>query len=226
MKKSDADRRALLLGGIASGAALVATTRVADALAQEACGIRTPRQPEGPFYPVTRRADLDADLVVLEGAPAPARGEIILLTVRVVDEECRPVEGATVDLWQACASGKYDHPSDPNDAALDPNFQYHAILTTKAEGEVRVRTIKPGAYPNDPTWIRPPHIHFKITAPGFRALTTQMYFEGEALNAVDLILRQSTPAERSALTVAFTRPVGAGVDATPEGTFEVVLRKG
>jgi protocatechuate 3,4-dioxygenase beta subunit len=165
--------------------------------------------------------------VVLEGADAPARGEILLLTVRVVDENCRPVAGATVDLWQACASGKYDHPSDPNDAALDPNFQYHAILTTGASGEVRARTIKPGAYPNDPSWVRPPHIHFKVSAPGFAPLTTQMYFAGEALNAVDHILARLPADERAALTVEFTRPndTPQGANAIPEGTFTVVLRR-
>jgi len=40
----------------------------------------------------------------------------------------------------------------------------------------------PGAYPASGNWIRPPHIHIKISKPGYRALTTQMYFPDEKHN--------------------------------------------
>lgn len=193
------------------------------ALAQEACfGQPSPAQPEGPFYPIQPQRDLDADLTRVTGKKQLARGEILDLKVQVQDEDCQAIEGALVDLWQACATGKYNHPRDPNTADLDPNFQYWAKAYTDADGSVRIRTIKPGAYPAAEGWIRPPHIHFKFSAPGFRELTTQMYFAGEALNQKDLILLELPLEEGQRLIVRFDREEGEPI---PKGVFTVQLKR-
>jgi protocatechuate 3,4-dioxygenase beta subunit len=54
------------------------------------------------------------------------------------------------EVWQANAHGRYTHPSDPNPAPLDPNFEGAAVLTTDAEERYRFTTIKPAAYPAGP----------------------------------------------------------------------------
>ena len=47
-------------------------------------------------------------------------------------------------------------------------------------------------------WMRPPHIHFKVSAPGMTSLTTQLYFRSEAaLNRQDRILQRLSPQQRS-----------------------------
>jgi protocatechuate 3,4-dioxygenase beta subunit len=69
--------------------------------------------------------------------------------------------------------------------------------------------------------MRPPHIHFRVVAPGFRSLTTQMYFEGEDLNAKDRILQDLSPAERKLLIVAFG-PVPSDGDQLA-GRFDIVI---
>ncbi len=53
---------------------------------------------------------------------------------RVVDEDCQPVANANVEIWQACATGRYNNRNDPNPAALDPNFRYWAEAFTVADG--------------------------------------------------------------------------------------------
>jgi len=131
-------------------------------------------------------------------------GELILLEGVVRGPDCAPVPGALVEIWQACHSGRYDHPADPNTAPLDPAFQYWGRVSTDPQGEYRFKTIVPGAYPAAPGWIRPPHIHFRVSAAGFPPLVTQMYFEGQELNASDRILQQLDPAARAMLVVAFT----------------------
>ncbi len=63
----------------------LATLKGAEAL--DNCDFRpTAQQPLGPFYP--KRFPIDTD------------------------EFCRPVAGAIVEIWQACHTGKYNHPSD------------------------------------------------------------------------------------------------------------------
>ena len=60
-------------------------------------------------------------------------------------------------------------------------------------GRYRLRTVKPGAYPEPSGTMRTPHIHFDVANADYR-LVAQMYFPGEALNEHDLLL--STLASR------------------------------
>ena len=180
------DRRHLVLGGAALAA--LATGARAQKLAP------TSGQDLGPFYPVVRPRDDDADLTRLRGAKGIARGEPINVVGRVVDLRGRAVRGVRLELWQANAVGRYDHPGDhANPAALDPNFQGYASLLTDRDGHFKFRTIKPSAY-NTPIGMRTPHIHFDIHGRSER-LVTQMYFPGEALNERDFLLRNATPRD-------------------------------
>lgn len=170
--------------GLFAGAAAVAG--VSAAQAQKL--IPTSSQDLGPFYPIVRPADHDADLTRLKGRSGTATGQPINVIGRVVDLRGNPISGATVDLWQANAVGRYDHPGDgANPAALDPNFQGFARLATDRDGQFKFRSIKPKDY-NTPIGVRTPHIHFAIDGHRER-LVTQMYFPGEALNERDALLR-------------------------------------
>ena len=179
-------RRNMVLGG---GAFVgLASTAGAQKL------VATSGQDLGPFYPIVRPRDEDADLTRVRGAKGIARGEPINVIGRVVDLRGRPVRGVRLDLWQANAVGRYDHPGDhANPAALDPNFQGFARLSTDRDGQFKFRTIKPSAY-NTPIGMRTPHIHFDIAGRAER-LVTQMYFPGEALNEKDFLLRNASPRE-------------------------------
>jgi protocatechuate 3,4-dioxygenase beta subunit len=178
-------RRHLVLGG---GAVIgFAATASAQKL------IPTSSQDLGPFYPLIRPADEDADLTRRRGAKGVARGEPINVIGRLLDVRGNPVRGARVELWQANALGRYDHPGDAgSSAALDPNFQGYAALVTDRQGRFRFRTIKPGHYSIGNGQRRTRHIHFDIRGRAER-LITQMYFPGEELNDSDILLRNADP---------------------------------
>jgi protocatechuate 3,4-dioxygenase beta subunit len=55
------------------------------------------------------------------------------------------------------------------------------------DGIYRIKTVKPGAYPAGPDWMRPPHIHFEVHG-RFERLITQMDFPHEPLNTSDRLL--------------------------------------
>ena len=170
----------LAVGGLAfSGAASLV---LAQALK------RTPGEILGPFYPVLKPLDQDADLTIISGKSERAQGQVLHLMGRVLNLKGESVAGARVEIWQANTHGRYDHPSDRNPAPLDPNFQGFAVQFTDAEGRYRFKTIKPGAYPATPDWMRPPHVHFEVMGKSNR-LVTQMYFPGEPLNEKDLLLQ-------------------------------------
>lgn len=180
----------------------------------------TPRQAKGPFYPVVNQPDKDTDLTSVTGRTGRALGEVVWLEGTVRDGNCNVVSDVLVEIWQACASGRYNHPNDPNTAALDPDFQYWGRAVTDANGYYRFKTILPGAYPADVGWIRPPHIHFRVMKRGYHELITQMYFAGEALNADDRILNSLSVAEQKSVIVNFA-PTASG---ERQGVFDIQIR--
>ncbi len=217
--QGQASRRNFLL----SAGALAALS--AKAIASDSCDVFTPAQTSGPFYPGERAFGLDTDLTVVNGSSRRALGQVIYVKGRVLDAQCRPIEGANVEIWQACASGKYNSPKDPNPAKLDPNFKYWAETFTNKDGEYMFKTIRPGAYPAASDWDRPPHIHVKVSKLGSKELTTQMYFKGDPLNDVDFIIQDLDPAERDSVIVDFSpSPVGFEPGSLM-GSFEMKLQQ-
>jgi protocatechuate 3,4-dioxygenase, beta subunit len=147
---------------------------------------RTPTQVLGPFYPLEKPLDDDADLTLVKGHKERAKGQVVHVMGRVLNADGEPVRGARIEIWQANANGRYTHPSDNNPAPLDPNFEGYARLLTDAEGRYRFKTIKPSGYPAG-EMMRPAHIHFDVSGK-LNRLVTQMYFPGDARNGDDVIL--------------------------------------
>ena len=161
----------------------------------------TPEVMMGPFYPMLKSLDNDADLTAIKGKTGAAAGTIIHVAGRVLDQKGKPVAGAKIEIWQANTHGRYAHGSDPNTAPLDPNFQGFAVLKTDNEGRYRFKTIKPGAYPVSATEVRPPHIHFDVEGKANR-LVSQMFFPDEPLNEKDeLFLNLRSQSEKTAAAV-------------------------
>lgn len=156
--------------------------------------VATSSQDLGPFYPIIRPTDHDADLTRVRGRPGIAKGQPIQVIGRVVDLHGNPIRNAQIELWQCNAAGRYAHPGDSaNPAPLDPNFQGFARLVADRDGGFKFRSIKPKDY-DTPIGRRTPHIHFDIQGHRER-LITQMYFPGEPLNETDFLLKNASPRE-------------------------------
>lgn len=186
----------------------------------------TPSQTKGPFYPIPdieKQKHYDADLTRLNHDSPVADGEQILVRGSVVDIEDRPLSKVIVEVWQACATGRYNHPQDRNDRPADPNFQYWARMVTAEDGKFAFRTIQPGKYP-----ARTPHIHYRIAAPNQPELITQMYFENQAEhNRRDGLYMELKPDQRQAVTIAMASqridPADSQSESLPTGNFKIVL---
>lgn len=168
----------------------------------------TPSQTEGPFYPVTEQLDVDNDLTFILGQEGEPEGQILFVEGQILDAQCQPLEGARVEIWQASARGRYHHPLDEsNPIPLDKNFQGWGHTFSDQEGRYVFKTVRPGQYPATPEWIRPSHIHFKVTRSGFPNLTTQMYFAGDPHLELDRIFQALRPDDRPRVVVD-TVPAG------------------
>ena len=195
MIKHHFTRRAFAGAGLASAGLFL--TSGARAFAAK---VPTAESPMGPFYPMAHPTDSDVDLTWVKGRSARAAGQVIEISGRVYDVKGNPISGATLEVWQANAAGRYDHPSDPATAALDPNFQGYAMLRTDAKGDWRIITIKPAGY-DSPIGHRPPHIHFDLRSAKTRNVA-QMYFPEDAEGNAKDQLYKALKAEEAATSLA------------------------
>ncbi|CDZ93207.1 MULTISPECIES: catechol 1,2-dioxygenase [Pseudomonadaceae] len=145
----------------------------------------TPRTIEGPLY--VAGAPIAEGQVRMDDGSEDGVATVMFLEGQVVDVDGKPIAGATVDLWHANTQGNYSY---FDKSQSDYNLRRRII--TDAEGRYRARSIVPSGYgcsPDGPTQEcldllgrhgqRPAHIHFFISAPGHRHLTTQINLSGD-----------------------------------------------
>jgi catechol 1,2-dioxygenase len=113
----------------------------------------------GPFY------EPDAPVRTSVG-----RGYLLSGTV-LGAAECKPIPNARIEFWLANSRGDYD------DA-------HRATVFAEERGRYRLESNVPVSYGG-----RPPHIHVRVTAPGYEELVTQHYPERGLRKAnFDLVL--------------------------------------
>lgn len=197
-------RTVLRSGGIAGLSLLLpgCATRALERSSQLAQALtRTPRQTEGPFYPVDLPLDTDNDLLIVNDGLTTAVGEITHLSGRILDASGVPIRNALVEIWQVDQHGSYLHEGSDNHDKRDTNFQGFGRFLTASTGEYYFRTIKPVPYPG-----RSPHIHFAVKVKGRDKWTTQCYVKGDPGNERDGVWRSiRDPLQREAVTVDFAK---------------------
>ncbi|WP_425914566.1 catechol 1,2-dioxygenase [Pseudomonas sp. GWSMS-1] len=145
----------------------------------------TPRTIEGPLY--VAGAPLAEGEVRMDDGSELDSATVMFLEGVVRDTDGAPVAGAVVDLWHANTQGNYSY-FDKSQS----EYNLRRRIVTDSEGRYRARSIVPCGYgcsPDGPTQEcldllgrhgqRPAHIHFFISAPGHRHLTTQINLAGE-----------------------------------------------
>lgn len=146
----------------------------------------TPRTIEGPLYvsgaPEHQgfgRLDLDPE----------EEAEPLFMSGVVRDINGKPVAGARVEVWHANTKGGY--------SVFDSSqstFNNRGTIITDEDGRYAFRSIIPSGYSCPPGSCtqelldalgrhgsRPAHVHFFVSAPGFRKLTTQINIQDDPL---------------------------------------------
>ncbi|MDQ6680646.1 MAG: protocatechuate 3,4-dioxygenase subunit alpha [Pseudomonadota bacterium] len=125
-------------------------------------------------------------------AGAKTKGERIRVEGRVFDGIGTPVRDVLVEIWQANAAGRYNHPGDRQvSKAVDASFRGWGRSASDFEtGVYTFDTIKPGPVTGRNGRPMAPHINFWIVARGINlGLNTRMYFSDEAeANAKDPVI--------------------------------------
>jgi protocatechuate 3,4-dioxygenase alpha subunit len=181
--------------------------------------IPTPSQTVGPFFHLGMDRPQWADLTA--GNP---KGERIAITGRILDGDGAPVPDAVIEVWQANAAGRYNHPDDSRgDAPLDPGFRGFGRVATGAGGEFRLVTIKPGPVPGRGNAWQAPHINVVVFARGLlRHLHTRIYFADDPRNEADPLLASIDDAAVRSTLLAWRAEGGE----PPVYRFDIVLQGG
>jgi protocatechuate 3,4-dioxygenase, alpha subunit len=176
--------------------------------------VTTTSQTVGPFFKIGLEW-LNRDNLAGEGVS----GDRVTIQGRVFDGDGVPVRDAILEIWQANAHGKYDHPEDTQDKPLEPGFKGYGRVPVSAEGVFRFVTIKPGPVPGPKGKEQAPHLAISVFMRGLlKRLVTRMYFPDDGRNAADPILSLVEPARRPTLIAKKT----AGGSGTLE--WNVVLQ--
>ena len=164
----------------------------------------TGSQTIGPYLHIGLTWLVTADLI----GPG-VTGDPITIDGRVTDADGTPVDDAVIEIWQANAHGRYDHPDDRRDLPLEPGFKGFGRVATDANGAFRFTTIKPGPVPWPEGGVQAPHINVTIFMRGMlKQLRTRIYFPDERANARDPVLGR-VPSERRETLIARSRGKGA-----------------
>ncbi|WP_448144807.1 dioxygenase family protein [Pseudomonas silesiensis] len=122
-----------------------------------------------------------------DGPPLRIEGSVASVTGE-------PVQGAVVQIWHSDEGGFYDVQKDPQ------NLNGRASVMTDTLGRFMVRSVVPSFYPipNDgPVGdmlqaqrrhpFRPAHVHFMISANGYRTLTTHLFLAADPYLDSDVV---------------------------------------
>lgn len=144
-----------------------------------------PSQTIGPFYHFSLTANSGLGCMTLP----ETKGKHIRLRFRLLDGDGVPIPDGMLELWQADASGKYDHPADTQTQAADPAFCGFGRLATDAQGICVFDTVYPGRVPDGRGGCQASHINVSVFARGLLdRLCTRVYFEGDPGLADDPVL--------------------------------------
>ena len=180
--------------------------------------IPTPSQTVGPFFHLGLARPEWSDL-----AADNPDGQRIAIEGRVTDGDGAPVPDAMIEVWQANAAGRYNHPDDDRtDKPLDPHFRGFGRVATDADGRFRLVTIKPGPVPGRGNAWQAPHINVALFARGLLIhLFTRIYFADEPANTSDPLL---TSIEDAAVrdTLVARRDPGGG--SPPVYRWNIVMQ--
>ena len=157
----------------------------------------SPSQTVGPYLSIGLLGDLiTPDLI------DPSDPRAVRVTGTLLDGAGVPVPDGMIEIWQANAAGRYDHPTDTREELpLERGFRGFGRCGTVGAGRFAFTTLKPGPVPWPGGGMQASHLLVGVFARGLlKRAATRMYFPDEMdANAVDPVLSRLEPQARATL---------------------------
>jgi protocatechuate 3,4-dioxygenase alpha subunit len=181
----------------------------------------TTSQTVGPFFQIGFARGCCAEL-----APSGVFSERIVLEGAVLDGDGVPVPDAILEVWQANAHGKYAHPEDRQNKAVDAGFKGYGRIATDQSGRFCFSTIKPGPVPGPRGVPQAPHLVVSVFMRGLlKRLVTRVYFAVDPRNDDDPVLSLIHPTRRHTLIAQMLPGANGNLrwDVVLQGSKETVF---
>ena len=144
----------------------------------------TPSQTVGPFYAIGLTREPMNVMATEETA-----GQKIRIEGQVFDGDGAPIPDVMLEIWQANAYGRYNHPDDKQEKPLDPIFSGWGRSGTDGNKFYSFETIRPGPVAGNDGAVQAPHINVCVMARGMLVHAfTRIYFSDEPSNETDPVL--------------------------------------
>ncbi|MGH8595191.1 MAG: protocatechuate 3,4-dioxygenase subunit alpha [Gammaproteobacteria bacterium] len=159
---------------------------------------QTPSQTVGPFYAIGLT---HKPMSVM--ATESTQGQRIRIEGQVFDGDGVAIPDVMVEIWQANAYGRYNHPDDKQEKPLDATFTGWGRSGTDEKCFYSFDTIKPGPVPGNDDSVQAPHVNVVIFARGMLVHAfTRMYFADESANETDPVLTSIKNKKRRKTLIA------------------------
>ncbi len=159
---------------------------------------QTPSQTVGPFYAIglTRKP---MNVMTSDAT----QGQRIRIEGQVFDGDGVAIPDVMVELWQANAYGRYNHPDDKQEKPLDATFTGWGRSGTDEKCFYSFETIKPGTVPGNDDSVQAPHVNVVVFARGMLVHAfTRIYFADEKMNDGDPVLQSVKNKKRRRTLIA------------------------
>ncbi|HET9899085.1 MAG TPA: intradiol ring-cleavage dioxygenase [Streptosporangiaceae bacterium] len=176
-QKCDQNRQEFILLSDVLGVSMLVET-----ISHRSGGTGTESTVLGPFHLVASPPRELGATIALDG-----KGDPCLVSGQVTGPDGEPLAGALVDVWQANADGFYD----VQQPGIQPDGNLRGLFTADGDGRFWFRSVVPRYYPipdDGPVGqllavtgrhpYRPAHLHFIVSAPGYRPVTTHVFVAG------------------------------------------------
>jgi protocatechuate 3,4-dioxygenase, alpha subunit len=159
---------------------------------------QTPSQTVGPFYSIGLTSRVMNVLTT-----DSTEGQRVRIQGQVFDGDGQPIADVMVEIWQANAFGRYNHPDDKQEKPLDQSFIGWGRAATDEKCFYSFETIKPGPVPAANGSVQAPHINVTVFARGMLSHAyTRLYFADEPSNDSDPVLNSIRDKARRQTLIA------------------------
>lgn len=178
---------------------------------QLACKATTFIEPE---YTNMKSIKKGNNLMRKPGSALRAGGNYIQINGIIVDENCLPIQGAVIEIWQTDANGRYEWEYDTTNywelptPGKDNHFLFSGSAQTDNLGEFNILTIFPGSKADNA-----PYINIIVKRVGYDELHTRMYFADHPRNDTDKTILSMNKEEKISV-------IAPGRNIDPKGVYE------
>lgn len=136
------------------------------------------------------------------GAPYRAKvcpplepGRALIVTGRVwAHDTKKPIPGAQLDVWQVDNIRR-----TYSSGASSRDYKNRCRLIASETGLYEFESVRPVAYQPSANFWRSPHIHFIASAPGYKRLVSEIFFDGDEKHDIDPLFLASLVVKAEAV---------------------------